>query len=44
MKVHISEMMVGDKLAFDGSGFVFRVLSFVLGIFEPSWRKRKRKP
>lgn len=44
MEIPISEMMVGDKLAFDGSGPVFRVLSLVLGVFEPSWRKRRRKP
>ena len=44
MEVKISEMMVGDKLAFDLNGWFFKMLSSILGMFEPSWRKRKRKP
>lgn len=39
MKVPISEMMVGDKLAFDLNGWFFTILSSILGMFEPSWRK-----
>jgi len=35
---------VGDIILFRGSGPVFHVLSFILGIFEPEWRKRKGKP
>lgn len=38
------KVKVGDIIAFKGQGVVFILLSFLLGIFEPKWRRRKFKP
>lgn len=44
MEIPIPEIKVGDAIAFRGNGPLFKVLSFILGIFVPSWRKRQDKP
>lgn len=44
MEIPISEMESGYTVAFKGTGFLFRVLSFILDVIEPKWRKRKWKP
>ena len=44
MEIPISEMESGYTVAFKGNGFLFRVLSFILDVIEPKWRKRKWKP
>jgi len=44
MEVSISQMEPGYTVAFKGTGVTFRVLSFILSIAEPKWRKRKWKP
>ena len=44
MEIPISEMEPGYTIAFKGNGFLFRVLSFILNVVEPKWRKRKWKP
>ena len=36
-------IQVGDIVAFRLTSFGAKILSFILGIFEPSWRKRKQK-
>jgi hypothetical protein len=44
METPIVQMEPGYTVAFKGTGFSFRVLSFVLSVVEPKWRKRKWKP
>ena len=44
MEVQIPEMQVGDAVAFRGAGPLFKILSFLLGLFVPRWRRRKDKP
>jgi hypothetical protein len=38
------EWQVGDIVLFDGAGPAFRVLSWLLGRFDPVWKKAPRKP
>ena len=40
----LANLKPGDILCWRGSGPVFRVLSFLLGLFEPHWRGRTWKP
>ena len=44
MEVPIPGIMLGDAIAFRGAGPLFVSLSFIMGVFIPSWRKRKDKP
>lgn len=44
MEIPIVQMESGYTVAFKGTGFLFTVLSFILGVAEPKWRKRKWKP
>lgn len=37
-------MKRGDIVVFRGKGIVFQILSFMLGLIDSSWRKRKWKP
>lgn len=44
METPISQMEPGYTVAFKGNGFMFNLLSRILGVAEPGWRKRKWKP
>lgn len=39
-----TDYQVGDFVLFDGKGPAFTILSWLLGRFDPAWRKLKRKP
>ena len=44
MEVSYDHLQPGDIVAFKGEGITFKVLSSVLSLVEPSWRRRKWKP
>lgn len=37
-------IQAGDNVLWKGQGFIFNILSFILGLMFPEWRKRKWKP
>lgn len=40
----MGNIKVGSDILWKGSGATFRILSFILGLFDPKWRKRTWKP
>lgn len=40
----MSEIKVGSIIAWRGNGFLFIVLSFILSLVDPAWRRRRWKP
>jgi len=44
METPVSQMEPGYTVAFKRNGFMFNLLSRILGVVEPGWRKRKWKP
>ena len=41
---HQRKISVGDIITFKGSGATFKILSFLLGLFDKEWRGLKWKP
>lgn len=44
MIVNPADYRIGDLVLFDGAGPAFTILSWLLGRFDPAWRRLKRKP